>query len=172
MNFVMNPKATTGFTTFVGDDARLTGEERYPLTGHMWQLVGRRSLDEVQKLLSGLRTYWDCIEKNKLAKKMLRDAFVGLPLTQVVGSLMVVSGDSKSAYGYYFNPPYEFHSWLRIGDNPYYKGIVDFALPGVIEKGLNSSDAVGPYLINRTPVILIGAPPTWMQYKEHEEVTG
>jgi hypothetical protein len=84
----------------------------------------------------------------------------------MIGSLLVVSGDGKSEYGHYFNPPYEFHAWLQEGPI-----IVDVALPGVIESGLMLTDEVGPFISGREPLILAGEPLTWMKYQAVDEIT-
>jgi len=112
----------------------------------------------VGKLLtsfSGLQRYWNCLEKAYRAQRLLGRGRV------VLGSLLIASGDGQSEYGYYFNPPLEFHAWLDLGSGV----IFDPALPGVIEKGLTTCDSVGPYIIDREPVILAGQPLDWMRYE-------
>ena len=146
---------TTGMSSLMDDDNQLlTGEETWPILGD------KVSVEQVQRIvheMAGLNKYWACLPKTKWARYILGKGRI------VVGSLLVTSGDGKAQYGYYFRPPYEFHSWLDLGNDP--DGpILDVALPGVIEKGLNTSDDIGPYLINREPVVLAGIPPDWCQY--------
>ena len=153
----MRNAVTTGFSVLEPGKDLMTGKERY-------QIVGRAvSEEEVRSLLtsfSGLQRYWDCIGKAQRAQKLLGRGRV------MIGSLLVTSGDLKSEYGYYFNPPYEFHAWLDLG-----LGVIfDPALPGVIEKGLTTHDAIGPYIIDREPVVLAGKPLDWMKYKAEKEL--
>ena len=145
---------TTGMSSLFEDKELLTGEEIWPILGD------KVSADQVQRIvreMAGLNKCWACLPKTKWALHILGKGRI------VIGSLLVTSGDGKSQYGYYFRPPYEFHSWLDLENDP--KGpILDVALPGVIETGLTTSDEIGPYLINREPVVLAGTPPNWCQY--------
>lgn len=142
---------TTGFAVMREDDVRLTGTEWWPLIG--WAMT-KRQAQEIIRQCAGLKRWWNCLEKAKIAREVLQGGEV------VIGSLMVVSGDGKSEYGYYFHPPFEFHAWLQQGDI-----VVDVALPGVIEKGLQTRDVVGPFLVGREPKILAGKPMKWMKYQ-------
>ena len=147
---------TTGLTTITQDTELLTGTERYPIVGDAV------SEDDVATLFisfQGLRKYWDCLGKAYRAQLFLGKGRV------MVGSLLVVSGDWKSEYGYHWNPPFEFHAWLDLGSGV----IFDAALPGVIEKGLTTRDSVGPYIVDRKPVVLAGPPLDWMKYRPVEE---
>jgi len=147
---------TTGLTTITQDTELLTGSERYPIIGDAV------SEDDVASLFTSfrnLRKYWDCLGKAYRAQNFLGKRRV------MLGSLLVVSGDWKSEYGYYWNPPFEFHAWLDLGSG----AIFDAALPGVIEKGLTTRDSVGPYIVDREPVVLAGPPLSWMKYRPVEE---
>ena len=141
---------TTGMDTFLNDKKVLEGNEIFKIHG---DLIDDKTLAEIIDRCAGLKYYWDCIEKAKIARKVLGEGIV------VVGKLMVFSEDWSSSYGYYFNPPFELHSWLLTE-----KGVIDIALPGVIEMGLNFSDENGPFLTNREPIVLAGIPANWMQY--------
>lgn len=146
---------TTGFSIITEDvDEILTGEERYPIIGG---LLLKEEADLLMNRFKGLNRFWGCFEKTQISYFLLR-----MKTTPVAGSLMVMSKNLLSGYGYYFNPPFEFHSWLRCDNGM----IIDLALPGVIEKGLVTSDKDGPYIIGRKPVILAGKPKNWMKYKE------
>ena len=144
---------TTGITTFSQDSPRVTGKEVYPVLG---DLLSTKKAKEIQLEMKGLLLHWDCIAKAKIAQRY----FGGVV---VVGSLMVVSGDYKSEYGYYFNPPFELHAWVQFEES-----IIDVALPGVIEKGLTTCDAVGPFLVDRKPIILAASSPAWLRYEFFE----
>jgi hypothetical protein len=149
---------TTGFSNITEDTNEiLTGKERYPVIGN---LLLQEEADLIMGRLKGMNRFWDCLFKNYTAQVLLRLKRFGA--IQVAGSLMIMSKDLLSSYGYYFNPPLEFHSWLRCDNGM----IIDLALPGVIEKGLITSDKDGPYIIGRKPIILAGKPKNWMKYKE------
>jgi len=146
---------TTGFSDFTEDFSEvMTGEERWPILG---DVVSEEEIWRVVAELKGLGRFWNCIDKARKCKEILG---VG----QVVhGSMLVWSGDWKSQYGFHWHPPYEFHSWVMLDG-----GLIDVALPGVVEKGLRTSDDVGPYLVQREPVILAGKPPDWLLYEGRE----
>jgi len=147
---------TTAFATIMQDrDKLLSGEDVWPIIGNEFP---EDKIHLILQSLAGLNRYWDCINKAKIARDILNDGVV------VVGGMMAISGDLQSSYGYYFNPPYEFHSWIECKNGV----IVDVALPGVIEKGLNTSDDVGPCIINREPCVLNGPPLDWMKYQRVE----
>jgi hypothetical protein len=147
---------TTAFATMMGDrDQLLSGEDNWPIIGTAFP---EDKILLILQSLAGLNRYWDCINKATIARDILNDGVV------VVGGLMAISGDLQSSYGYYFNPPFEFHAWLECKNGV----IVDPALPGVIEKGLNTSDHIGPCIIGREPCVLNGPPLEWMQYKRVE----
>lgn len=109
--------------------------------------------------LQKLNRYYDCIAKAKWIATHLGLADIHL------GSLMVDSTEKGVAYGYAYNPPLELHAWVQVGSY-----IIDFALAGTIEKGLNTKDEYGPFLVGRTPVVLAGTPAPWMHYQTYEIV--
>lgn len=148
-------KRTTKFTSITKEDAKLVGDETFPVLGKAMHTC---AVQEVLQKFSGYNRFWNCLEKAVTARRLLKQGCVAL------GSLMLVSSDGKSEYGYYYNPPYEFHAWVDLGAGM----IFDAALPGVIEKGSNTSDSRGPFLVGRTPVILNGPPQKWMRYKVHQ----
>ncbi len=150
---------STEFTTIVEDmDKIMTGEEKYTIVG---DLVTEEEAVKVLGAFKGLNLYWECLPKAEMARIILGRGKV------TIGEIRVMSEDFLSAYGHNYNPPYEFHAWLDVGE-----GIVDFALPGLILKGLNSSDEVGPYITGREPIILAGIRPEWMYYKKIEYYKG
>ena len=160
------PRYTTTMTNIEHDrDKILTGKERYPILGES-PLVKPEKIEEILESYKGLNRYWDCWEKAFRAKDIIGEGIVA------VGSLMIRSADYKSEYGYYFNPPYEFHAWLMLIDwNAKGKGTLiafDGALPGVIQKGLETCDHIGPSLVGRKPVVLAGMPRSWMRYCAYE----
>lgn len=142
--------------TIVADarfDVVMTGEERYPI-------IGLEKLDflvaEVLKEFRGLPLYAGCLEKATLAQQQ----FGG---TIHLGMMRVTSGDGKSAYGFNYNPPTELHCWVEYGPL-----VIDLSLPGVIMRGLKLRDEVGPFLVDRTPSVLLGPPPSWLYYRTYE----
>lgn len=147
--------ATTAFNTIKHNDPRLLGTERFPIIGNALSVS---EMETIMKALKGYRKHWNCFEKAKIVVEILGKGVVAL------GSLTVVSGDNRSTYGYMFNPPFEFHAWVQVSRDT----IIDIALPGVIDKGLTSSDEYGPYLVNREPVILAGKPLPWTIYETNE----
>jgi hypothetical protein len=150
---------TTMLTTIDKDrDATLTGEEQYPI-------IGSAVPEEIVRIIlthyKGLNRYWDCIKKAQIASEILGRGEVWL------GAAMVASSDWLSSYGHYWNPPFELHAWVELGNGL----IFDAALPGLIQKGMETCDHVGPALTGREPVILAGFPTRWMYYnKVVEEV--
>jgi hypothetical protein len=146
--------STSGFTTTGDDDRIMTGNEKFPVVGNAVTAV---EITQVIQACAGLKFNWSCLPKSFKAKEVLGRGEI------VIGSLFVTSGDEKSEYGFLYNPPLEMHSWLDLGDGL----IFDIGLAGVIDTGLHSCDAIGPYLIDRKPVILAGVPMKWMRYKRH-----
>lgn len=144
-----------------GTDKIITGEEIYPIVG---DLLTPGKIERIMLRMKGLSRYWNCIEKARIAREVLGFGEI------VLGECLVWSNDFKSSYGFYFNPPFEFHAWVQIYNSPldwYGKGmrIVDVALPGVIELGLATHDHIGPCVVGREPFILAGEPPDWVEYK-------
>jgi len=129
----------------------MSGKENYPVTGDMI------SVDQIREIISkfkGLPLYAGCFEKAKIAQEFIPGADI------IVGAMRILSKDRLSMYGYDFKPPLESHSWLMVQNK-----IIDFALPGTILRGLKERDEIGPFLIGREPIIIIGTVPDWVFYK-------
>ena len=153
-------EVSTNFTTIVEDmDKVMTGEERYPIFGGF---VAESEAIKILTEFKGLNLYWECLPKAELTRIMLGQGKVA------IGEIRVFGNNFLSAYGHNFNPPYEFHAWVEITPDI----IIDFALPGLILKGLNTSDEIGPYIVGREPIILAGMKPDWMHYKKIEYYKG
>lgn len=157
-------RVTTKLTNIKQDrDLVLTGKERYPIVG---EGVDKKTIHEILESYKGLNKYWDCLEKTHRAREIIGEGIV------VTGSLMVTSIDRRSEYGYYYLPPHEFHAWLflikQVSESQVKLIVFDAALPGVIQKGLQTSDEIGPSLIGRLPVVLAGMPREWMRYNPRE----
>jgi hypothetical protein len=150
----MKGAITTAMSTIQSDDVLLNGTERFPVLGNAITLI---EYAKIMKASKGLRHNWNCLEKAEIVQSILKRGSI------ILGSLLVNSADMKSQFGYYFNPPLEFHAWVLTND-----GIIDVSLPGVIEMGLTQSDEYGPFIIGREPVVLAGIPLDWMLYKAHE----
>ena len=146
----------TFFTTILSGDPVLTGDESYPVDGCF---VPNKTVQQIQKEFAGLKVHWNCLEKAQIAQRILKHG------TVVVGSLLVWNGNFSCNYGYQYNPPFEFHAWIRLGS-----GIIfDPGLPGVILKGMITYDHIGPAINGRQPVILNGIPSKWMEYHERSK---
>jgi hypothetical protein len=136
----------------------MTGKERYTVKGG---LLNDKQAASLMVQCKGLNLFWDCIDKAQLVKRFRGCGHV------VVGSCMVLSRDGLSSYGHYFKPPYELHAWWQKnpGTN---QPVIDIALPGLIMKGMSSSDELGPFIVGRKPIILAGRPLKWMEYRPYE----
>ncbi len=134
------PKITTNFTCKNPNDELLTGTEQYRIIG---DLLSDDLCRKIMQSCAGLSRHWHCLEKAIKVKQFLPNGYV------VVGKTLVASSDLKSTYGCEYVPPYEFHAWYQCEG-----GIIDIALPGLIEKGLSTSDEHGPFLVDVNPVIL------------------
>ncbi len=146
----------TNFSKIAIDDPIMTGNEKYLVVG---DIIPEIWIRKVMQHFAGFKVHWNCIEKAQVAHQILNMGVV------VVGKMHVMSGDKKSMYGFDFNPPLEFHSWIQWGEN-----VIDFALPGVIEKGLITADEYGPYLVGLNPFILAGKVPSNLYYEPMEIV--
>ncbi len=157
-------KVSTKITTLFDDDAQelMTGS-LYPIYSHDSKpIISERTAMEVLQTFFELKLnrYYACIQKAKIAATRLGIGHIH------IGSLMVDSYEEGVMYGYLYNPPLELHAWVEIDTK-----IIDFALAGTIEKGLATKDEVGPFLINRKPIILAGVRPPWAHYTTHEIVS-
>ena len=151
----------TSFMTFNRNGPRLRGNESFAIHGDLLPHDMLRRLFE--RVCAGKLRHWDCIDKAKELARLLPGSIA------VVGSLHVWSDTWESNYAYEFNPPYELHAWVmhKVGETV---GLIDLALPGVVEMGLMTSDHIGPIVAGREPVILNGLPENWMQYRPCERL--
>ena len=140
----------TNFTRRCANDVLLRGDEVWPILGN---IIDMPTYKKIMQRCVGLTRQWHCLEKAIIVARYVPQC------TVVVGKCLIWSGDGTSNYGFEFNPPYEFHAWCQ---HP--EGIIDIALPGVIEKGLATSDEYGPFLVGRKPVVLAGKEPQWAHY--------
>lgn len=172
----MNSKygVTTVFAPISFDDPILNGEEVFRISGPKFQQIKEKPVAEAAKLvrerkqeiigsMKGLKRRWSCIEKAILVRK-----FIGFGIVSI-GSMLIWNNERNGTYGYYYNPPLEFHSWLVLNDQPF---IIDFALPGVIEMGLRTRDEYGEILKNMKPYILCGPAPEGLDYNTYEYYSG
>lgn len=146
-------------TTFVSKsdlDKKMSGSERYQIAG---TTVSNEKIQATIEAYKGMSLYWNCLEKAQRAQEILQKGIVTL------GSLLVWNKKYTANYGYLWNPPYEFHAWLNLGD----ERIFDPSLPGVIIAGITTIDKYGSILEGRTPFILNGVPPKYTVYK-HKEI--
>jgi hypothetical protein len=129
---------STNFTTIIEDVDKI-------MTGKerypiFGGFVSEKEANAILSRFVGLNLYWQCLPKAEITK-----GFLG------IGEIVI--GEIKV-----------FHAWVEITPDV----IIDFALPGLIEKGLNSSDEIGPYIVDRDPIILAGKRPDWIFYKKIE----
>ena len=172
----MNSKygVTTCFAPISVNDPMMEGREVFRIRGPKFQQIKEKPVAEAAKLvrerkqeimrsMKGLRRRWSCIEKAILVRK-----FIGFGIVSI-GSMLIWNNERNGTYGYYYNPPYEFHAWLVLNDQPF---IIDFALPGVIEMGLRTRDEYGAILKNMKPYILCGPAPEGLDYNTYEYYSG
>ena len=155
--------STTITTAFDKDAQDLMTGEMYPIySNDNKPILTEMQAKDLLKIfhLNKFNRYYDCIRKAKLTAKFFQVTAIRL------GSLMLESTEKGVQYGYEYHPPLELHAWVQIEDN-----IIDLALPGTIEKGLQTKDDVGYFLVNRKPIILAGVPATWLHYETHEIIS-
>lgn len=152
---------TTGITTSIGDHERIHGNESWSVIGNMLPYEDITAM--IKEMASeNLMLHYDCTTKAKIAAHYAKKKYEFVLVR--VGMCLVYSSDWESSYGFYYNPPYEFHSWAEVPE----VGIIDIGLPGIIHNGLNSKDDVGYFLCGREPAILCGDPPCWVRYSAYE----
>jgi len=153
---------TTHISSVFQDKAEpMTGEEIYPVEG---KLINQSEAMELISKCKGLHPHFNCLDKAILVREALGYGNV------VVGSLLVWNERMDANFGYFWNPPLEFHAWWEPGHRGDHTQIIDIALPGVIQKALNTCDHIGPLVENREPFILAGKPFEWTTYTAHDVV--
>jgi len=132
----------------------------YPVLGDIIIPDNHKIFDEFYE--KKLSQNWDCLEKARITLKHIRKTKIKTPILPIIeiGSLTIWNSEWTSNFQYLYNPPLEFHAWVYLGNEI----IVDYALGGAIEEGLNLRDDVGSFLEGRTPVVLSGTPPEWLEY--------
>jgi hypothetical protein len=141
----------------------MTGNEWYPIMGDIFSLdVVNLIVSDFMRKFKGLPLMGGCN-----AKAQIVHAFIA-PTEIIVGGIKVWNRNFSATYEHTFNPPLEQHWWLQYNQNP--NLIIDFALPGVILRGLKEHDEIGPYLEGRDPVILAGEVPDWIEYTPKAKV--
>lgn len=151
------------FTTLNNDwtpEKVMTGNETFPVIG---SLVKRSRFSDIcSRRFKGLYSYADCVDKNTRGREELSE----IPTILAIGAVRIWDKFGRGCYGFDYNPPYEIHSWLVPIKAP--KAIIDFSLPGLIQRALKFTDHEGPIVGGRTPSYLAGLPPKWIQYKSVE----
>jgi hypothetical protein len=165
---------TTCLAALTSVDPILNGEEFYNIYGPNFQenmdgseervakIIHSRKKDIISKM-AGLKRHWSCLEKAIMVRR-----FIGAGVVSI-GSLSVMNNEKTGTFGYYYRPPYEFHAWVELKQEPRY--VIDFGLPGVIEKGLITKDEYGYILKDMEPVILCGPVPEWLSYRPYEYIS-
>lgn len=152
---LMQQSITTAILCGVNQKEVLTGEENYSIVGRYLPL---EKIEFILTKCKGLKRNWNCLEKALIAMAILKCGRIA------IGSLMLDSIGNSSNFGFYYNPPLEFHAWIEFTGGY----ILDLSLPGVIENGSNTKDKYGYVLVGREPVILNGKPESWMHYEVYE----
>jgi hypothetical protein len=139
--------------TTAGHDILLNGTESWPVFG---DLLTQAEADAIIPKWRGWKRRWMCLEKARWIAQHIGGVVA-------IGSLTIYSRKFESSYGFEYNPPFEFHSWV-LSDRKR-GGIIDFALPGCIEMGMELKDQYGPFLVGRKPIILaVHKAPKWLKY--------
>lgn len=153
-------KATTTIAMDWDPESSMTGDESFPVIG---SLIKRSRFSDICKLrFPGLYSYADCIAKNTLGSEELSD----IPTMLIIGAVRVWDKFGRGCYGFDYNPPHEIHAWLTPIESP--NVIIDFSLPGLVQRALKFCDHEGPIVGGREPSYLAGTPPSWLQYKPVE----
>lgn len=153
----LRPENSTEIVVNDMDFTVMKGTETYPIIGNLLQQTESAKL---LGLCAGLQESAQCLEKSFIVLRNKTPLPDSPKMYLCLGAIRVWSTGGTSSYGHDFNPPREFHSWIEVGNS-----IIDLALPGVIIRGTRLYDDVGQVLTGRTPVILAGRPPLWLQYK-------
>lgn len=164
---------TTCFAAISSDAISLNGDEVFEIYGPQFHEVMEGFLagiamkvhngqTEIVRRMKGLKRNWSCLEKALLVRHFIGAGDV------MIGSLLVWNNERNGTFGYYYNPPYEFHAWVELRPH---KFVIDFALPGVVESGLNLKDQYGYILTDIKPVALCGWVPDWLVYESFEKVS-
>lgn len=145
---------------YLDDFTTMKGNEQYPIIGNK---ITKAEVEMVSSRFNGLLLVGHCLLKAMWVQQYLEQNRDDI-FTIILGKLSIVDRNNNTSYGFYFNPPLEYHAWVRSFKE---KAIYDLSLPGAIIKGLNTSDDQGPFLKNIKPSILatgIGHVPTWLRY--------
>lgn len=147
---------TTGFGHIdPHNDGEMTGNEKYPVVG---ELIDGFDMAVLMVICKGMNPFWDCYPKARIVQEYMDSGYV------VIGAMKVWNAMMTANYGYECNLPLEFHAWWQTSLDPD-SPIVDIALPGVIQKGIDTKDELGSIIVGRTPCILAGKPLDWMKYE-------
>jgi len=137
----------------------MTGEEKFSVFGLG---LPKKEVELLLEQCKGLKLCWDCEEKAMLMWNHIKKGVM------VIGEMKVWDKKFTATYGFEYHPPFEFHAWIEERGPDGRRIIYDLGLPGVIIKGLSTCDEIGPILSGRKPVVLVGRPPKWIEYKGRE----
>ena len=160
---IVGTKMTERISADFEQGGPMTGDEWYPVVGDIFDLeFVNLIVSDFMRKFKGLPLMGACNRKAQIVH-----AFIA-PTAIIAGGIKVWNKDYSATYEHTFNPPFEQHWWLQYNQNS--KLIIDFALPGVILRGLKERDEIGPYLEGRKPVILAGEAPDWIEYFPYAKV--
>lgn len=154
-----NEKGDTYFD--VDLENRMTGEEQYPIYAQKTDLGGMLIAQELQRTqifrsFKGYLTFGDCYSKAKMVYNVVNRIFPN-KFSITKGAMRIFCKETQSLYGFNWDPPLEYHTWLQLKDcdsnTPY---IIDMALPGVILRGSSSGDEYGKFIVGMPPFAYIG----------------
>lgn len=160
----------------VNANNRMTGEENYPIYASKSDPTGISIAQELQRLqifstFKGYLTFGDCYSKAKIVHNIVNRLFPD-KFVLAKGAMRIYCKETECLYGFNWNPPLEYHTWLQLKNktgNPY---IVDMALPGVILRGSASGDEHGKFITGMPPFAYVGHTGDdygiWYQAKEVE----
>lgn len=150
----------------------LKGDEAYEVYAlSELSLLSKEDVAHLIYDMRGLLVGASCLEKAVFVCQHLQRAKKTNHVIQM-GSVLVTWPDQFGGctqYGHSFNPPFEFHAWVKVHGG-WKRGIIDVAMPGLILRGQEFSDAQGPFLQGMIPKIIAGLIPPWVLYKKEIEV--
>ena len=158
---------TTKYCTIADSDMqdKISGDEEVEFFGSFLTPLDVKNL---WKKMKGLNVYFNCVEKSLITARYLFDKRRHIKhcgrISIKIGSLFISSAEGNGRYGFTYNRPFEFHSWVCAGDS-----IIDFSLPGVILAGSKMSDSIGKIISGRKPMVMnSSSPPNWVEYIVYE----
>ncbi len=140
----------------------------YPVVGN---LLSFHDANEIFSEFKGRMRYGECMAKSLIAARFLSCCTPPMRLSIVMGDMSITWIDKRGGvtqYGFAYEPPFEYHTWIECPE-----GIIDFSLPGVIERANFFEDEHGKFLDGLVPFILAShrkEVPPWLNYHRRKTV--